>query len=338
MSETATLSGAQKVAVVLMNLRGDQAAQVMKQFTEPEAEEIASELVRMRRVDPEVAEQTLAEFHQLARQGGWNPRGGRDFAAGLLEASFGAERAADVMSRVANSMAGRSFEFLDAAEASQVATLLDGELPQTIALILAHLRPERASAVLAGFVDPLRSDVAQCIATMGSSTPETVGLVADTLKGRAGTVVSAREVVEVVGGVQPLVEIINRSDVAVERAVLEGLEERDPELAEEVRSRMLVFTDIVKLDPRDVQQVLRGIDVSVLALAMKGTTDQVTATIQENLSERNRELLDDERGSLGPVRMSQVEESRAAIVRIIRDLEAQGVITVQRGEEDEYVE
>jgi flagellar motor switch protein FliG len=338
MSEVTTvLSGTQKVAVVLMSMDQQRAAQVMKQFSEAEAEEIAAEIVRLRRVDSSVAESAMAEFHDLTLNGGRSSRGGRDFAVGLLEASFGAERAAGVMNRVASSMAGKAFEYLDTAEPSQIMTLLDGELPQTIALVLAHLRPEHASAVLGGLDEELRTDVAQSIASMGTATPEAVRVVADTLKLRAGGVVSTRESAEVVGGVQPLVEIINRASAATEKALLEGLEARDPELAAEVRSRMLTFADIVKLDSRDVQQVLRGIDATVLAVAMKGSTESVIEVIRTNMSERNREVLDDEIKSAPPARMSQVEDARAQIVRAIRDLEAQGAITVLRGDEDDYV-
>jgi flagellar motor switch protein FliG len=142
----------------------------------------------------------------------------------------------------------------------------------------------------------------------------------------------------VVGGVQPLVEIINRADASMEKALLEALERRNPELAEEVRSRMLTFADIVKLEARDVQQVPRGIDAALLAVAMKGASEPVTEIIKNNLSERNQEILDDEIRVLGPVRLSQVEDARAEIVRAIRDLEAEGLITVQRTDEDTYVE
>ena len=332
------LTGPQKVAVILMQMDQARAAAVMKEFSEVEAEEIAAEIVRLRRVDPSLAEATVAEFHDLSVSGRYQRRGGHDVAVGLLEASFGSERAAGVMERMASNMAGKSFEFLDEAEAGQVVTLLDGELPQTIALVLAHLRPQQASAVMSGLDVELRADVAQAIATMGTATPESVGIVAATLKVRAGAVVAPREQVEVVGGIQPLIEILNRSDVATEKALLEGLDERDPELAEEVRSRMLTFEDIVKLESRDIQQVLRGIDAAVLATAMKGALAAVTEVIRGNVSERNRELLDDELQSMGPVRKSQVEEARAEVVRAIRELEAQGAITVHRADEDALVE
>ena len=335
---TAGLTGTQKVAVVLMNMDHEGAAKVMKQFTEQEAEDIAAEIVRLRRVDSLVAERALSEFHDLATNRRLQYRGGHDVASGLLAASFGSEKAAGVMNRVTSSMAGKAFEFLATAESSQIAALLDGELPQTTALVLAHLRPEIASAVLAAMPDSLRADVAQCIATMGSATPEAVAIVAETLKLRAGAVVGPRDAIEVVGGVQPLVDIINRSDVATERAILEALDARDPALAEEVRSRMLTFADIVRLEARDVQQVLRGIDTALVAIAMKGATASVTEIIQANLSDRNRELLADEIASAGPVRVSQIDDARAEIVRTMRTLESEGSIVIGRGEGEEYVD
>ncbi|MDN4613419.1 flagellar motor switch protein FliG [Leifsonia sp. F6_8S_P_1B] len=332
------LSGPQKVAIVLMNMDQQRAAQVMKQFSDEEADEITAEILRLRRVDPSVAEKALGEFHDLATRGTVGARGGRDIAVGLLEASFGAERATGVLNRVASSMAGKQFEFLDTVEPSQVQMLLAGELPQTSALVLAHLRADHASRILSGLDEETRTEVAHAIATMGSPSPDAVRVVADTLKQRAGAVVAARTSTDSVGGVQPLVEIINRADAATEKALLEALERRDPELADEVRSRMLTFEDIVRLEARDVQQVLRGVDAAVLAVAMKGAPSSVEQVIVDNLSERNREVLADEVRLLGPVRMSQVEDARAAIVRAIRDLEATGAITVQRGDEDAYVE
>jgi flagellar motor switch protein FliG len=332
------LTGAQKVALILMQMETDRAAEVMKQFTEMEAEEISAEIVRMRRVEDTVVDQTLSEFHRITMSGRLQKRGGKETALGLLEASFGAERAAGVMDRLASNLAGQSFDFLDDAEPGQVISLLEGELPQTIALVLAHLGAGQASAVLAGIDERVRTDVAQAFATMGSATPEAVGIVAGVLRQRAGAVVSPRESVEVVGGIAPLVDIINRSDVATEKAVLEGLEARDPELAEDIRSRMLTFEDIVKLESRDIQQVLRGIDSKILATAMKGAAGPVVETIRANVSERNRELLDDELQAMGPVRVSQVEEARAEVVRSVRELEAQGIVTVHRAEEDELVD
>lgn len=330
------LTGIQKVAVVLMQMNQDKAVLVMQQFSESEAQEIAAEIVKLRRVDAGVAESVITEFHELTVSGRRHAHGGKGFAVGLLEASFGAERAAGVMDRLTSSMAGKSFEFLDNAEPGQIMAMLDGELPQTIALVLAHLPPNTASAVMSGLSEGARTEVAHCIATMGAATPEAVAAVAETLKARAGAVV-APEHVDAVGGIQPLVEIINRADVLTEKSVLDGLQDLDPELAEEIRSRMLTFADIVKLERRDIQRILRGVNVSVLALAMKGASPAVLEAIHTNVSERNLEILESEISSMGPVRASQVEEARSEIVRSIRELEAEGSITVRRGDEDAFV-
>ncbi len=336
MSE-ATLTGPQKAAALLMQLSQSAAAAVMSRMTDAEAESIAAEIVTMRRVEPEVADAVVEQFHGMAVQGRHAALGGRDFAAGLLAASFGSERAASVMGRLASVTAGKTFEFLDEAEPGQLLSLLEDELPATIALVLAHLRADQASAALAGLSGDLRADVAQAIATMGVATPEAVRIVAETLKQRALAVVGPREQSAVIGGVQPLVDIINRSDAATERALLEELDLRDPELAEEVRSRMLTFADLVKLENQDVQLILRGIDAKTLALAMKGAHAAVLEVIRTNISERNRELLEYELETLGPVRTSEVEQARADIVRIIRELEAVGDITIRRGDEDDLV-
>jgi flagellar motor switch protein FliG len=334
MTDTRPLTGVQKAAVVLMQLSQPRAAEVLKRLSESEAEEVAAEIMRMRHVDDAQVESALREFHQRAATGRQSARGGRDFAAELLEASFGTERATGLMQRLGSSLGGKAFEFLDAADAKSIANLLDGELPETVALVLAHLAPMQASAVVGNLAPEIKADVAQAIATMGTAAPDAVALVAETLRHRTRSV-APKEQVEIVGGVQPLVEIINRADVATERELLAALEERDPALAEEVRARMLTFDDIVRFEARDVQQILRGLTPPVLALAIKGAPDAVSTVIRENMSERNRELLDDELGLLGAVRKQQVEEARAEVVRQIRQLEAEGVIALARADEEE---
>lgn len=340
MPETTTkeLTGTQKVAVLIMTMGQPQATEVLKQFTDEEASEITAEIIRLRKIDPEVADAAIDEFHEMATTGRVPARGGREFAAGLLEGAFGSERAAGVLNRVASSMAGKAFEFLDEVEPGQIITLLDGEHPQTAALVLAHLKPAMSAKVLAGLPDDRRTDVSHRIATMKAASPDSIALIAAALKERSVAVVAPRNQVEVIGGVQPLVDIINRSDSNTEKAVLAGLDEVDPELAAEVRSRMLTFADIIKLEDRDVQQVLRGINTNTLAVALKGVSEQVDKKIRDNLSERNRELLDDEMSAIGKVRASAVEEARADVVRAIRELAEAGGITVHRNDEDVYVD
>ena len=330
------LSGRQTAAVVVMNLASAQAVEVMKHLTEEEAEAIAAEIVALRNLDTEETVHALNDFHLLT-SGHLPPgRGGRDIAARLLEASLGADRAADVLGRVTAAKSNASFDFLTAASPAQLATLLDGELPQTVALVLAHLPAERAATVLEALPDPARTDVAQSIATMGTATQDAIAIVSEALRSRTG-VLATRETPETLGGVEPLVEIINSSDATTEKALLASIEARDSTLAEDIRSRMFTFADIVKLEDRDAQRVLRGIDIRTLALALKGAQQAIADVIRGNVSERNGEALDDETRALGSVRMSQVEEARAEIVRTIRALEASGEITVRRVEEDEYV-
>ena len=330
-----SLTSRQTAAVVLMNLERAQAVEVMRHLSEAEAEAVAAEIIALHELDAATTAGALGAFQRIVAGQLPPARGGRDVAAGLLEASLGSERASAVLGRATNG-ANPSFEFLSDAEPEQLANLLDGELPQTIALVLAHLPADQAAAVLAELPDTARTDVAQAIATMGTATQEAISIVADTLRARTG-VFASRKAPDTIGGVQPLVEIINRSDAGIEKALLESLEARDSALAEDIRSRMFTFTDIVKLEDRDAQRVLRGIDLRSLALALKGANQAIVDVIRRNVSERNRENLDQESQSLGPARMSQVEEARAEIVRTIRALEASGDITVQRTDEDEYV-
>ena len=330
-----TLTGPQKAAVVMMNLDRALAVEVMKHLNDEEAEVVAAEIIRLRDLDADTTNAALTDFHRLL-QGHLPPaRGGRDLATGLLEASFGSERAAGVLTKVSSAMTGSSFDFLTTIEPAQIASVVEGELPQTIALVLAHLPVDRA-AVLAELSDPARTDVAHAIATMGTASQDAVSIVAGSLRARSGAF-ATRDARETLGGVQPLVDIINRSDATVEKALLSNLEARDSALAEDIRSRMFTFADVVVLDDRDAQRVLRGIEIRVLALALKGAPGEVAAVIRRNMTERNREVLDEESRLLGSVRVSQVEEARSEIVRTIRTLEATGDIRVRRGDEDEYV-
>ncbi len=240
------------------------------------------------------------------------------------------------MERLASQMAGQPFEFLQHADARQVLSLLTGEHPQTMALVLAHLRPEHASQIMAGLPAESQAEVAHRIALMERAAPDVVAVVADNLRRKASSVLAPQEM-SAVGGVQPLVEIINRADPGTEKLILEGLDVRDKELAEEVRSRMFVFADVVMLDDRAVQVVLRGVENSSLSVALKGASEEVRDKILTNLSERARENLVEEIELLGPTRLSQVEEARAGIVGVIRRLEESGQIVIRREGEDEYV-
>ncbi|MBF0689188.1 MAG: flagellar motor switch protein FliG [Cellulomonas sp.] len=329
------LSGRQKAALLLVQLGRERAARVMEHLDVAEVEELTGEIMRLERVDQRLADEVVDEFCAVAQLGP-GLGGGVGFAQQVLEASLGKDQAAGMLERLQASMAGHSFDFLQQADARQVVSLLDGEHPQTIALVLAHLRPEHASAILAGLPNDLRADVAHRIALMERASPDVVAVVAESLHRKASAVLAPRELAAV-GGVQPLVEIINRADPTTERAILEGLTERDEALAEQVRSLMFVFADVVLLEDRAVQLVLRQVETGTLSQALKGAGPEVREKVLRNMSERARENLLEEIEMLGPVRLSQVEEARAAIVQVIRGLEESGQIVVRREGEDELV-
>lgn len=329
------LTGTQKAAAVLLQLGKERAARVLAALDVDAIEELTVEILRMEHLEQTVADDVLEEFYAASKLG-TGVGGGLGLAQELLEASLGQDRAATVLERIQLSMAGHSFEFLQQAEPHQVATLLEGEHPQTVALVLAHLRPGHASGILAGLPAEMQADVAQRIALTERAAPDVVAVVADWLQRKTSTVLGPRETTAV-GGVRPLVEIINRTDPTTERQILEGLTARDEELAEQVRSLMLVFADIVLLDDRAVQLVLRQVQEEHLVLAVKGAADTVRDKILRNLSERARTRLLEDSEIRGAVPLSLVEEARAEIVKTIRHLEEDGQIVVRRDGEDEYV-
>ncbi len=333
----ALMTGTQKAALLLIQLGKEQAARVMAQLDESEIEELSKEIARLERIDAGTAEEVIDEFYAASiGPRGLAGRGGLTFAQQLLEASVGRDRAADMIERLASSLQGQPFEFLQYADARQIVGLLNGEHPQTIALVMAHLRAEHASQIMTGLPPDVQAEVAHRIALMERASPDVVAVVAETLQRKASAVLTPTET-SAIGGVQPLVEIINRADPTTEKAILEGLEQRDKVLAEEVRSRMFVFADITMLEDRAIQLVLRGVEMSSLATALKGADGEVRERILANLSERARENLVEEIDLLGPVRMSTVEEARASVVQAIRQLEETGQIVIRREGEDEYV-
>ncbi len=334
---TMQLTGPQRAAVVLLQLGQEKASKVLAQMSDQEVEEITAEIVRMDSVAPKMADELIQDFHAQMVTGGLPVgHGGLEAAQRLLEASFGAERAQGLMDRLTTMLAGQPFDFLQSADSRQVMSLLTGEHPQTIALVLAHLRADRAAGMLASLEPRLRTEVSHRIALMERASPEVVAVVADNIERKASSVLTQSECLAV-GGVQPLVDILNRSDPGTEKQILDSLVEKDKELADEVRSMMFTFDDVVLLDDRAIQLVMRQVDTNQLSLALKGAAAQVAERIMKNLSERARENLVDEMDASGPVRMSQVQEARGAVVTVIRSLEDSGQIVIRRDGEDELV-
>ncbi|HEV7755513.1 MAG TPA: flagellar motor switch protein FliG [Mycobacteriales bacterium] len=330
-------TGLRKAAVLLVQMGKDQSSKILSQMRDAEVEELTAEIVRLQNVDAELAYSVIDEFHEMVTARRFAGEGGLNFARDLLESSLGEERAAEVMERLSAAVMNAPFKFVTQADPRQVQSFLQDEHPQTIALVLAHLSAERATAIIAGLVPALQADVAHRIAVMDRTSPDIIRQVEEQLERKLSGVLLQGDMSAEVGGLQPLVDIINRADRATERLILEGLEGRDPSLAEEVRSRMFMFEDIITLEDRAVQLVLRQVETPDLATALKGVRDDVRDKVMRNLSERASENLADEIEMLGPVRLRTVEESQAKIVQAIRVLEESGQIVVRRGGDDEFV-
>ena len=330
------LSGAEKAAILLLRLGSEHSAKVLQLLGENEVAQITEQIVRAGSVRKEDTDAALEEFAALVVANDQISMGGEDNARRLLEASLGEDRANEILDGLKQSMLKPPFEFLQRADPRQVLNFLSNEHPQTIALILAHMKAEQSSMVLGGLPEELQREVSVRIATLDQTSPDVLAQVEAQLERRLSSALKNQSDTSSADGVQTLIEILNRSDRTTERSIFEGLEQHDEELADEVRSRMFVFEDIVTLDDRAVQLVLRSVDAKVLATALKGVRPDVKDKISKNMSERAAQNLDEEIVLLGAVRLKTVEEAQAAIVRTIRALEESGQVVVSRGT-DEYV-
>ena len=330
------LPGLRKAAVFLAQLSKEEAGAVLKELRPSEVEKLTTELMRLQGVDAADVDEVLNEFHTLMQARRFVGTGGVDFAREVLAAGLGAEKADGILSRLNVVYTELPFASLRNSDVRQLVTFLKDEHPQVIALVLAHLPAAQSAEVLSGFSPDQQADVAYRIALMDRTAPEMVRMVEEELGRRMGSLLAYQDMATV-GGVETLVDIINRSARPTERSILEWLENSDPDLAERIRSQMFVFEDIVTIDDRSLQLVLRDVEANDLATALKGVKQDVRDKVVRNLSERAGENLLEEIELLGPVRTRTVEEAQAKIVAVIRTLEEQGVLTLSRGGDDEFV-
>jgi flagellar motor switch protein FliG len=314
----------------------ERSASVLRAMRETEVAEIMAEVARLRTISGAVVEEVVDEFREMADAKVTVTAGGLERARTLLEESLGGDKATEILDRVTASLIELPFEFLRRADPRQVLSFIADEHPQTIALVLAYMTPDQAAMVMSGLSEDLQRDVAMRLAVMDRTSPEVVAHVEQMLERKLSSVLQPSELSSV-GGVQSLVDILNRSDRATERLILEGLEDKDSELADEVRQRMFVFEDIAGLDDRSIQLVLRQVDSKELAVALKGVRAEVRGAITRNMSERAGANLLEEIALLGPVRLKTVEEAQGAIVRVVRALEESGQLVLVRSA-DEFVE
>src|SRR5690625_1811247 len=329
------LTGRQKAAIHLISLGPDVSAKVYKYLTEEEIERLSLEISSVNKVEPEMKEEILDQFHQIALAQDYISQGGVTYAKTILEKAFGKQEAANIINRLTTSLQVRPFDFARRADATQILNFIQSEHPQTIALVLSYLDPEQAGQILSGLPQEMQADVAKRMATMESTSPEIISQVEQVLERNISS--SLTEDYTQTGGIQAVVEVLNGVDRSTEKTILDALEVQDPELSDEIKKRMFVFEDIVILDNRAIQRVVREVENDDLRLALKVASEEVKEIVFKNMSERMVETFKDEMEYMGPVRLRDVEEAQSRIVSVIRNLEDVGEIVIARGGGDDII-
>ncbi|MBO4629893.1 MAG: flagellar motor switch protein FliG [Treponema sp.] len=330
-----SLTGRQKAAIFLISLGPEVSAEIMKHLREDEVETLTFEIARQEKVNPDFKDAVLEEFQELMNAQNFITTGGIDYARELLEKSLGSQKAIDIINRLTSSLQVRPFDFIRRTDPAHLLNFIQQEYPQTIALILAYLEPGKAAVILQNLPEEMQAEVSKRLATMDRTSPEVLREVERVLEKKLSTLSS--EDYTAAGGVEAIVEILNLVDRSSEKSIIESLEEDDPDLAEEIKKRMFVFEDIVMLDNRAIQKVLRDVDQQELAKALKSVDTEVQDKIFSNMSKRAASMLKEDMEFMGPVRLKDVEESQQKIVSIIRRLEDSGDIVIARSGEDELV-
>ncbi len=335
MASHSEITGLQKAAILLISLGPEKSAQVFKHLKEDEIEQLTLEIANTRGVSPSVKDDVLDEFYEICLAQQYIAEGGIKYAKDLLEKALGVDKARDVIGRLTASLQVRPFEFIRKTDASQLLNFIQDEHPQTIALILSYLSSQQAAAIVAVLPPDKQADVAKRIAQMDRTSPDVIKEVEKVLERKLASLVN--QDYTVVGGVDSIVDILNTVDRGTEKHIMETLEIEEPELADEIRRKMFVFEDILSLDNRSIQRVLREVDNNELATALKGSNEDLQSVIFENLSSRLATMIREDMEFMGPVRMKDVEEAQQKIVNIIRKLEDTGEIVISRGGGDEIV-
>ena len=334
-SLTENLSGTQKAAILLIALGPEKSSLIFKYLKEEEIEELTLEIANTRSVSSEIKEAVINDFYGVCLAQQYIAEGGITYAKELLEKALGEDKAMDVISKLTASLQVKPFEFIRKADATQLLNFIQDEHPQTIALILSYLSPQQAAMIVSALAPDRQADVAKRIALMDRTSPDVIKEVKKVLESKLASLVN--QDYTIIGGVDAVVDILNTVDRGTEKHIMETLEIEEPELADEIRKKMFVFEDILLLDDRAIQRVLRDVDNSDLAIALKGANEQVQAAIFNNLSKRLAVMIKEDMEFMGPVRMKDVEEAQQKIVNIIRKLEDSGEIVISRGGGDEIV-
>ena len=329
------ISGTQKAAILLIALGPEKSATIFKHLKEEEIEELTLEIANTRSVSPQTKESVLNEFYQVCLAQQYIAEGGINYAKELLEKALGEEKAMDVIGRLTASLQVKPFEFVRKTEPAQLLNFIQDEHPQTIALILSYLSPAQSAMVLSSLSPDRQADVVKRIAMMDRTSPDVIKEVERILESKLSNLVN--QDYSIVGGVDAVVDILNTVDRGTEKHIMETLEIEEPEMADEIRKKMFVFEDILLLDDRAIQRVLRDVDNGDLAMALKGANEEVQNAIFNNMSKRLAVMIREDMDFMGPVRMKDVEEAQQKIVNVIRKLEDSAEIVISRGGGDEII-
>lgn len=329
------LTGKQKAAILLVAMGPDISASIFQHLSDEDIEELTLEIANLRPVESELKDQVLEEFYQLCQAHDYINRGGIEYAREVLEKAVGQDRANSILERLTATLQVRPFDAIRKTDPSQLMNFIQGEHPQTIAMIMAYLQPEQSSSILAYLPQEIQAEVSRRIALMDRTSPDIVKEVETVLEHKMSSIVTNEYASA--GGIESIVNILNFADRGTEKNILDHLEEKDPELAEEIRKRMFVFEDITILSDRAVQMVLRQVETHDVALALKTASDDVENKIYRNMSKRASQMLKEDIDYMGPVRLREVEDAQQRIVNVIRQLEDSGEIVIARGGEGEVI-
>ncbi|MEK4711294.1 flagellar motor switch protein FliG [Sporosarcina sp. FSL K6-5500] len=329
------MTGKQKAALLLISLGPEVSAAIYKHLNEDEIERLTLEISGVKKVEASVKEEIIEEFHNIALAQDYISQGGIGYAKTILEKALGKDHAQAIINRLTSSLQVRPFDFARRADPSQILNFIQNEHPQTIALILSYLEAEQAGLILSALPQEMQADIARRIATMDSTSPEVISEIEAVLERKLSSTVTQDHTET--GGVDAVVEVLNGVDRTTEKTILDALEIQDPELAEEIRKRMFVFEDIVTLDNRSIQRIIRDCENEDLILSLKVSSEEVKEVLFRNMSQRMAESFQEEMEVMGPVRLKDVEEAQSRIVSTIRRLEESGEIIIARGGGDDII-
>jgi flagellar motor switch protein FliG len=330
------LTSAQKAAIALIAVGSEVSAKVLKDLSDSELEKITVEIANLRDVPPDIEEQVISECHDIYMARKYISQGGVDYARLILEKAVGKNRTLDLLKKLESSLTTTGFDLLKGIDSKQLAQYFQGEHPQTIALIMTQLNANQASSILTELPSELQSEVAYRVATMEKISPEIIRQIEMTVDSHFGS--SASRDLSVSGGTKTIADILNLVETSAEKNILSALEAEDAELTAEIKNMMFVFEDIVLLDDRGIQRILREVETKDLSIALKASNDEVKHKIFSNVSERVSVMIKEEMEYMGPMRLSDVEAAQQRIVEVIRRLEEQGQIVVSgRGGKEDIV-